>query len=297
MSELEASLRKITHLDNLPVKFCIFVDGLDEFDGDLFSISHMMQDLCDSTDVKLCVSSKPWNLFEDNFGHDDTRKLYVHELTQADIHDYAMVRLVEHPRWRHTPADAALLGSLVDEITRKADGVFLWVFLVTRLLREGLTNHDSFQALLQRLESLPSDLCTFFKHVLSSVEEYCHEKMSGMLQVALAATAPLPLEVYTFHDLEYSDENFALHHAVEAMDSKQTQKYHAPLERRLNGWCKGLLQIRHGNVEFIHRTVRDFLRTGDMIRFCEQKTSSTFEPHLSILRACIVWTKSTEFEN
>lgn len=43
-----------------------------------------------------------------------------------------------------------------EEITNQAQGVFLWVYLVVRQLKEGLTNFNSVRDLGKRLENMPS---------------------------------------------------------------------------------------------------------------------------------------------
>ena len=163
------------------------------------------------------------------------------------------------------------------------------------MLREGLTNYDSITDLWKRLESIPTDLEQFFKQILSSVEPFYHAKMAGTLQITLAARSPLPLEVYSFHDLEYADDNYALNRPVHPMCDQEILDFHGPTSRRLNGWCKGFLETRNNHVVFIHRTVYDFLKTRDMAEFLEEKNLDAFSPVVSMMKAYIAWTKSTEF--
>ncbi|MCJ1334366.1 hypothetical protein MMC10_011075, partial [Thelotrema lepadinum] len=294
MHELEASFRHLTNVGELPLKFCFFVDGLDEFEGDLYQLSHALQDLSLCTDIKLCVSSRPWNVFEDSFGQDPARMLYIHDLTWYDIQDYTQSILCEHPRWPSISARESSMATLATEITNRADGVFLWVFLVTKMLREGLTNDDSLSDLWKRLESIPVDLELFFKHILLSVEPFYNEKMAGTLLIAVAA-GPLPIEMYTYHELEYVDKDYALKKPVRAMSAYDREAFHRPTSRRLNGWCKGLVETRNNQIEFIHRTVRDFLRTGNMISFLRERAANAFHPEISIMKAYLAWTKGTCF--
>lgn len=50
---------------------------------------------------------------------------------------------------------------LAKEIVDKAQGVFLWVFLVVRFLRRGLTNADTLLVFQNRLRQFPTDLWEF----------------------------------------------------------------------------------------------------------------------------------------
>ena len=98
LAELRGNLQRITNRDSLSIKFCFFIDGLDEFDGDHLEFCDALQELSRSPHIKLCVASRPWNVFEDSFGRNDFSKLYIHELTRNDIRSYVKSKLQEHPR-------------------------------------------------------------------------------------------------------------------------------------------------------------------------------------------------------
>ncbi|KAJ2996916.1 hypothetical protein NUW58_g812 [Xylaria curta] len=289
---LEDLLRQLTARKELPMRFCFFIDGLDEFEGDKFKICSTLDELCSSADIKMCVASRPWNVFETCIGESAAHRLPVHELTHDDIRNYADSELRGHPKWNTSVTCGVGVPNLVGEITDRAEGVFLWVFLVTRMLREGLMNDDSLTELRTRLDSVPTDLGKFFKHILDSVDPFYHEKQSGTLQVALAADEPLHPHLYSFHDLEYTYENYAINHDRRLLNQHELSRFYSPFPRRLNGRCKGLLEIRKQRVEFLHRTVRDFFHTGEMTEYLQSKTKSSFNPCLSILRAHVAWIKT-----
>jgi hypothetical protein len=56
-TELSDVLEQIAHQTYLPARFCFFVDGLDEYDGDETEIIGILQKLVGSQSIKLCVSS------------------------------------------------------------------------------------------------------------------------------------------------------------------------------------------------------------------------------------------------
>ncbi|KAI0465992.1 hypothetical protein F4859DRAFT_498970 [Xylaria cf. heliscus] len=292
LTRLEDALRQLTAQKELPIKFCFFIDGLDEFEGDTFDICSTIHDLCSSPDIKMCVASRPWNIFETCLGESAARRLPVHDLTHDDIRNYVDSELRGHPNWDSLIIGGVEVPNLVNEVTNRAEGVFLWVFLVTRMLREGLMNDDSLTELRMRLDSVPTDLEKFFKHILGSVEPFYHEKQSGTLQVASAANGPLHAHLYSFHDLEYTYDNYAINHDRRLLSRSELSQFHTPFARRLNGRCKGLLEIRKQRVEFLHRTVRDFFNTREMTEYLRSKTKDSFNPYLSILRAHIAWIKS-----
>lgn len=260
------------------MKFCIFVDGLDEFDGDHLGLSQYLSKLAESPLIKLCVSSRPWNVFEDAFDNDLSTKLYMHELNEGDISRYTRTRLFEHPRWKLLLFQHADACNLVYEITERSRGVFLWVFLVTRMLREGLTNDDTFTDLRKRLSTFPSDLYNFFRSMIESVDSIYHERAVGCLQLAQYAIEPLETLIYYFHDGQYDDQVHVPHQYSHS--GVLNQDYKKSLQ---NAYCRGLLEYRNGRVEFIHRTVADFLDTGEMIQLLAEKSRANFDLLLTIL--------------
>lgn len=292
VTRLEDVLRQVTAQKALPMRFCFFIDGLDEYEGNTFDICRVIQDLCSSPDIKMCVASRPWNVFEACLGENAAHRLPVHTLTHDDIRNYVESELSGHPKWNSSIANGVGVPNLVREITKRAEGVFLWVFLVTRMLREGLTNDDSLDELRMRLDSVPTDLGKFFKHILGSVEPSYRERQSGTLQLASAADEPLHAHLYSFHDLEYTYENYAIDHDRRYLTRQELTQFHMPCGRRLNSRCKGLLEIRKQKVEFLHRTVRDFFRTREMTDYFRSNTKDSFNPYLSIFRAHVAWLKS-----
>ena len=125
--EMSQVLRKIAALDDLGCKLCLFLDGLDEFSGDHRALIADLRALCTNKSIKICVSSRPWNVFSSAFTTLDT-VLHLEELTADDIYQYASGHLA--------PTDSRSLrpevDDLISEIVLKSQGVFFWVFLVTR---------------------------------------------------------------------------------------------------------------------------------------------------------------------
>ena len=290
-SQLRTCLERIATMPELQTRFCFFIDGLDEFGGDHLEICETLLHLSKSAHIKMCLSSRPWNVFVDSFGQ-TTRHVDVHDLTRDDIRQYAQSRLHNHPKWNSLIKRAEAGEVLADEISNRAQGVFLWVFLVTQLLREGLTNDDSLQDLMKRLESFPTDLEKFIKQILESVDPFYYPKTARMLKVTVAAKEPFPPFVYALLEREFDDEDYALNEPVQPFEPTDWDPLVATVPQHLRARCKGLLEINNDRVEFLHRTVRDFLMTAEMDDFLSSKIEpAIFIPSLAILRAHIVWIK------
>ncbi|KAI5456090.1 hypothetical protein BGZ63DRAFT_418115 [Mariannaea sp. PMI_226] len=171
--ELRATLERISEQPEVPFRFCFFIDGLDEYAGDHLDFCEYLTTIL-NRNIKLCLSSRPWNVFKDAFGQDEASRILIHELTWNDILLYAQNRLHRHPRWRCLALQTEQAKSLTTTIATRSQGVFLWVFLVTKRLREGLTNDDSFADLERRLFSFPTELEAFFKQMLESMPSFYH---------------------------------------------------------------------------------------------------------------------------
>ncbi|KAL6694129.1 hypothetical protein J3F84DRAFT_400581 [Trichoderma pleuroticola] len=305
LSELRRTLTSLATCHGLGYKFCFLIDGLDEYEGDHSEIIAMLRSLATSPHIKLCVSSRPWNVFEDEYGKMIDRKLYLQDLTSRDIRHYVQRKLEEHPNWQLLPSEEPLYKTLLEEVTTKAQGVFLWVYLVIRSLYEGLTNGDSLPALERRTRDLPADLESFFKHILDSVEPFYYVQMVRTFQVAMGSTCPLPLMIYSFLDEDFENQKFSLQIPVRQMPMLEVVRRQEQLRRRLNGRCKGLLEVcRNVNegpymghrVDFLHRTVRDFLRTKEMSDFLADKAGDHGGPNTLVFKSFVPLIKSIPLE-
>jgi hypothetical protein len=119
---------------------CIFVDGLDEVDPedgafDLLSLVNRVSSSSKNIGVKVCVSSRPETSFK--LGLEPFPKLRLQDLTKRDMEAYATDFL-------RTKCSFGLSSigenKFIEEIVRKASGVFLWVSLALKSLQRGFIN-------------------------------------------------------------------------------------------------------------------------------------------------------------
>jgi hypothetical protein len=230
--------------------------------------------LASHTAVKVCVSSRPWAEFVQEFGVDGARLLKVEDLTAQDIRKFVDGSLSANPRFRRL-ANSDLPKEIVQEIVSKSDGVFLWVHLVVRSLLQGLKYADSERLLRKRLRSFPADLNDFFLHMLKGIPDIYRAKAAGTFKTAMISESPLPAMVYYFIDRVEEEDNFALDSGWSIMPPDEIASNIEDTALRLDGWTKGLLEVVHNEgipdyasstVEFLHRTVRDFIEESDHMR-------------------------------
>ncbi|KAK7916841.1 hypothetical protein PG985_010449 [Apiospora marii] len=265
------------------VKFCFFIDGLDEFHDeehrsirDLTNVLHRLESSGNGK-IKLCVASRPWQEFEDVYGQTPSKSLKLEDLTRNDIHTYVSDSFHSHEKFMELRNSDSNYEGLIDEVVNRAQGVFLWVRLVVRQLLEGFTFYKSVQTLRLQLADFPEDLDEFFNHMLNSVSAADRKQAAQILQVAIEADQPRLLIFYHFLNEIILGEAAELDSSHTPLDLNEVSAQSEKMRRQLNGISRGLLEVTsdlgleipsesHADtdyfrqkVDFLHRTVRDFL--------------------------------------
>ncbi|KAF2999709.1 hypothetical protein E8E13_003237 [Curvularia kusanoi] len=277
-------------------KICIFVDGLDEFKGDHKQLAQAFCLLAKSPNLKLCLSSRPWQDFTDEFGGSPWT-LRVEDLTKNDIKRYIEDILEQEQHYRDLRIrDSTGADRIAIAIRKKAKGVFLWVFLIVRSVIRGLVNHDSIQVLHSRVEELPPELEQYFKLMLDNIETTYRQENARIFRIMLASHLSLPIVVFELldHDQTNTKQRDADRRAL--WDRPTTERVIRRQQRQLNASCRDLIHITLDTdkdelcltavkVGFLHRTVMDFLRTESIDGMLVQRSGADFDPHLNLCRA------------
>ncbi|RDL38738.1 uncharacterized protein BP5553_03078 [Venustampulla echinocandica] len=288
--ELSDAFDLLISLVSKESKICIFIDGLDEYDGDHRQIISLLKKTCSHTDVKICLSSRPWIVFEKAFR--DCSNLRVHELTYRDITRYVESTLAANEDFMEIKqTNACVAEEIIREICVKAQGVFLWVVLVVRSLVEGVENNDHMSDLQRRLRMLPSDLQEYFSHIMAGLEEFYMKRASQFFQIALSSDGPLTLLTYSL----IHDETITSHSSsVGPLTDTEIERMHKKASDQINACCKGLMEVKQReffpgisqySVEFLHRTVKDFLLNKISDDFLKQGKGPDFDLPVLLSRA------------
>jgi hypothetical protein len=289
------------------MNLCIFLDGLDEYEGDHESIVDFFKGLSGlhPTRIKLCISSRPWVVFDEAFK--GLPRLRLQDLTYRDIEAYVHDELRSHPRMVHlAEAEPIHAHELVTEIVTRASGVFLWVMLIVRSLLNGLRNRDDIAVLRKRLRHLPGDLSSLYTHMLDHVDPFYNEQASQTFQIYGALSNES--SSYEVTVLELSLAITAVPHTHTSITTPMTYAkvkiLCENLEVHLKTRCAGLLEIHQGSkgdwyqpkyfdpvtpthkVNYLHRTVKDFLATDDVQEKILSDCTSEFNPYTCIIQAC-----------
>ncbi|PMD51544.1 uncharacterized protein K444DRAFT_636826 [Hyaloscypha bicolor E] len=246
----------------------------------------------------MCLSSRPLLAFEDGFGKYPNLKLQ--NLTQNDIKLYTDIELAKSPRFEILKMrEPKRAPELVTEIVDKSAGVFLWVTLVVKSLLEGLQNSDRISDLQKRLRALPAGLEDLYLLMMNTLDKFYQQQASQLFQIVHRARLPLSVLSLSFAD-DDEDPEFAIRAKLDPLDEKELSWRYEETVRRVNSRCKGLLEVRvssdkerlvDSKVDFLHRTVKDFLDTPDIWKTIASQSDPSFNPDISLMRSYLVQMK------
>ncbi|KAI4157981.1 MAG: hypothetical protein LQ342_007841 [Letrouitia transgressa] len=312
------------------VKICLFIDGLDEFEGDHEEIINLFKALPNISDgnLKICLSSRPWSTFERAFLSCPTFRLQ--ELTFFDMVEYVTDKFREDPRLRKMLQDGALeTRKLVTEIVKRANGVFLWVTLVVRSLISDLEDSDRIIDVERRLHALPTNLDQLFQHTLFDIQPvFSLEQASQVIQLIRARemvcdfTGDMTSTSLTLWELALAlekDMKLATDTEIHQGSDDETLGRCHDAQSLIQNSCAGLIRInpptRHNlreievidrsstlsanfkllksKITYLHRTVRDFLIHPSSSAWPNlvEHTPPTFNPHIQHLTSFILQLK------
>lgn len=286
-------------------KFCIFIDGLDEYSGNHLGLIRMLESLVADGSTKICVSSRPWNVFVKNF---EERKphLCLQDLTGSDMTLYVdsslRSSLSESAASDHITSDRIDIESIISEIVTRAEGVFLWVYLVVESVLRGLDECDSIATLKQRVLEYPPDLDGFFDTIVSRVDTvYKHQTAQALtLAYLYAENHEKAAECSSYLDFVLLEQDLSglrkPQYLFDLAPQALSPQGFATLVRKtrsfLSARCKDLLvvPIPYGQeaidacaedpctvkVQFLHRTVFEFLKTSGRQSQLSQRVPECF---------------------
>lgn len=272
-------------------KLAIFIDGLDEYDGQHTGLLDLVQSFL-GPNIKMCVSSRPWVIFEDVFKARPS--LRVEDLSQSDMQYFVDSKLSANPGFavlkNLNPSSAA---DLIDKVPKKSSGVFLWTFLVTQSLLEGLSNGERLTDLQRRLESLPTDLEELFWKMLKSLDEWHFERAAQLFQIMRAFERSPSMLRFALAD-EDDQEGYKMPRALP--ERGQLQARVELFRRRLNACTKGLLEPTASRdqvgpdtaVQYLHRTVHDFIEHNNVFEELRRAVEPDFNPDFRLSQAYIM---------
>jgi ankyrin repeat protein len=228
-----------------------YIDALDECDEnqirDMLSFFEQLGDLAASEGFRLlvCFSSRHYPhiaigkglelVLEDQEGHGEDITAYVHAELKA--------------------GRSKQVQKIKQEIIARASGVFLWVVLVVQILNK---EHDRgrVHALKKRLSEIPDGLYELLKDILTRDNNNMEDTLL-CIQWILYARRPLTREELYFAIIGATEADPSL------LEWDQNEITTEDMKRFILDSSKGLAELtksKRPTVQFIHESVRDFLK-------------------------------------
>lgn len=298
-TELRGMLIKAIVFVQSTMALCIFIDGLDEFDGQHGELIQFVMETIEKASVKICVASRPWTIFEDTLK--DKPSLLLEDLTYDDIKEYVATRFHSDAEFKSLQKDEpGFANELIENVVRKASGDFLWVKLVVSSLLAGVSAGDRVSDFQRRLDALPSDLEKLYDAILDNLDPFYFEHAAQYFFLMLACAEPPDSLLFSFADED--DPQFALKLPVKSLGSQAGRRTRI-IRRRLNSRCKGLLAVpklpsdvngayRPITIQYLHRTVKDYIEQSAIQKKFDAMIKSPFDPYLRLCAGALASMKS-----
>ena len=282
-AELSAALKAILLSSRSEFRFCFFIDGLDEFEGDYYDLVEDLDRLASSSAVKLCVSSRPWTVFQTTYGFFTDRQFSLQDLTSSDITKYIRGSLEEDGRFLRLFKTKSEASKLIDKMQGRAEGVFLWVTLAVKSLRRGLGQRDNVRVLEARIDGFPAELNTFIQRIFDSVEPVYQSYLARALVLhlhSLTHFVDMSALALCFLEEEASSSHFAMDAPIRPLSRGELFQRMEQAQALISNWGKDLLYIdlpttrslfgpderphiltvcQESQIGFLHATIYDFL--------------------------------------
>ena len=253
--EILSAFERLLNIPDVSRRFCFFIDGLDEFEGDHEEFVNKLNSWTTSTnDVKICVSSREWNIFRQSFS--PKQRLRLQDLTREDIEKIVNDALQDHKHFLAIQKDPYKRKNFLQSIIYKAEGVFLWVTLVVALIKRALLSKCRFSELERKVETAQPELKPLFRQLfdeihpsdlMQSYRTFAVVKEMGDRKVKMGdRKSVLSLFRYSFFDDYDEDAEFAMKLPIRnpPMNMQEVLDCLDGAKMRLSAQCGGLIEVR-----------------------------------------------------
>jgi len=281
--EVFSAFERLLNIPDVSRRFCFFIDGLDEFDGDQEEFVNKLNSWTTSTnDVKICVSSREWNIFCQSFSSE--QRLRLQDLTKEDIKTIVNDALQDHMHFLTIQKDPKKRRDFLQSIIYKAEGVFLWVALVVALIKRALLSKCRFSELERKVETAQPELKPLLRQLFDAIHP--SDLIQSYRTFALVKEMGgqylrLSLFRYSFFDDYDEDAEFAMKLPIRnpPMNKQEVLDRMHGAKLRLSAQCGGLIEVRprgdfylegvmRNNLDhylvLAHRDIAEFLQEVDI---------------------------------
>ena len=263
---------------------CMLLDGLDEYSGDKWDLVNFLKEIANAQ-VKLCVASRPSPEF--NITFEKVQTIKMQDLNRPGIERMVTLTIQSSTAGSGFYDDEDIVR-LADEISEKANGMFLWARFAINEIRDGWTEGVDLKSLRKKLDDVPAELEQIYARILNRVKPDQRQQAAHMLQLVCYAIESLRLqELYVATMLAAGEKSCSWQQITNPVIER--------FKKRILALTGGLLQtfqshgsyrcLRKGDfttVNVIHKTVRTFLDSQGWLQLLSA-------PHEGLLHAEVLW--------
>ena len=269
VGDLELAFTQVLQQDQRPIQLTLFLDALDEYNGSQEVMLRFINLVINApstaaTRIQLCFSSRPWAFLNDNLK--EYASLEIHKYTKEDIWNYVGVKFKKIPAVLYysmvKQPETQSMNAVKLEITKRAEGVFLWVKLITDRLINASTESTTAEELMEMVSILPSDLQTLYERMVDRIPISRRQEAFYMLEVVLRSRGQLDL--YDF----VTTVACASHATIGSCLKEITGASHSPgppsqINHQHIDQYGAFIEVvgfpSNPRVQFIHQTVKEFV--------------------------------------
>ena len=287
ISSLRNAFLAIARQRQVKINVCLFIDALDEHMGNHRELLKLLIDFTEAAHsetihIKLCLASRAETVFQDAL--QDYPGFAIHDHTSGDIEAYVLGGL-QHALSRQGPlAGYGDLKGLIDDLIKKASGVFIWVRLVVNELIEGLCDGSTISELRALLESIPAEIEDLYHRILTRINPRYRYEAFIMFQIALYSRSSCSLSEFIRRSHFLCNSKFETSLEELAFDT---------MSRRLTSRSGGLLECNPDlasgtyRVSFLHQTAKEFIRQKSLASVLIQNMEAKLEHgHVLLFSYC-----------
>jgi len=164
------------------VKLAFLIDGLDEFSDDYKKLVKILHQANQTAAVKICATSRPWNVFRDEYRQNPT--LQLEQLTLDDMKLFVESKLEMSPGYcEFADTQPAEARQIIADLLGKAHGVFLWVTVISGLLETSFQEGARTQELRAIIDKLPEEISELFQYIWKRASPRFREEASRYFQI------------------------------------------------------------------------------------------------------------------
>ncbi|KAL9624980.1 MAG: hypothetical protein Q9160_000709 [Pyrenula sp. 1 TL-2023] len=235
-SEEELKQAFLRRIRERTANIMIFVDGLDECEGDTLGLLQTLKNLPSaekdpSLIVKVCVASRPMPLFQQVLK--GFPRLQMENQNFGGIEEYASIVMRS---LNPSAAEVDWRERIPRLIAERAEGVFLWAVFAVKEMARSYVEGERPEALEETLNGLPSDLGDLYDRTLSRLDMEKQKTAAAMFQLLSFATRDLrPEELIMASDI--------LNEIPQNYNQRLDGNLKSALRRRISAASGGLLEV------------------------------------------------------